>query len=48
MADRLRDAGKNVQLTLYPKLDHYLEDANTRADMLGSGPINRIPMAARM
>jgi dipeptidyl aminopeptidase/acylaminoacyl peptidase len=35
MADRLRDAGKNVQLTLYPKLDHYLEDANTRADMLG-------------
>jgi dipeptidyl aminopeptidase/acylaminoacyl peptidase len=35
MADRLRGAGKNVQLTLYPKLDHYLEDANTRADMLG-------------
>lgn len=34
MADRLRDAGKNVQLTLYPKLDHYLEDSNTRADML--------------
>lgn len=35
MADKLRAAGKSVQLTLYPKLDHYLQDSDVRADMLG-------------
>lgn len=35
MEDKLRSAGKTVQLTLYPKLDHYLEDSEVRADMLG-------------
>lgn len=34
MADRLRDAGKPHELTLYPGLDHYLEDSTVRADML--------------
>jgi dipeptidyl aminopeptidase/acylaminoacyl peptidase len=34
MADKLRDAGKPHELVLYPKLDHYLEDSSTRADML--------------
>lgn len=34
MADRLRDAGKPHELTLYPGLDHYLEDSSVRADML--------------
>lgn len=35
MADKLQGAGKSVQLTVYPKLDHYLEDSDVRADMLG-------------
>ena len=34
MADRLRSAGKKVDLVVYPKLDHYLEDGSVRADML--------------
>jgi dipeptidyl aminopeptidase/acylaminoacyl peptidase len=34
MADRLRDAGKSVQLVLYPKHDHQLDDNETRTDML--------------
>ena len=34
MAARLREAGKNVELVVYPKLDHYLDDSETRADML--------------
>lgn len=34
MADRLRSAGKKVELVVYPKLDHYLEDSKARADML--------------
>jgi dipeptidyl aminopeptidase/acylaminoacyl peptidase len=34
MEDRLRDAGKNVQLVVYPRLDHSLEDSQARADML--------------
>ncbi|MGH6780861.1 MAG: alpha/beta hydrolase family protein, partial [Sphingomonadaceae bacterium] len=35
MADKLRDAGKKHQIVLYPGLDHYLDDAAVRADMLG-------------
>ena len=35
MADKLRSAGKKVDLTIYPKLDHQLDDAAARADMLG-------------
>jgi dipeptidyl aminopeptidase/acylaminoacyl peptidase len=35
MEDRLRAAGKTVQLTIYPKLDHSLPDSAVRADMLG-------------
>jgi dipeptidyl aminopeptidase/acylaminoacyl peptidase len=34
MADRLRSAGKSVELVVYPKLDHQLDDAESRADML--------------
>ncbi len=34
MADALKSAGKKVELTLYPKLDHQLEDSAVRADML--------------
>ena len=34
MADRLRSAGKKVDLVVYLKLDHYLEDSSVRADML--------------
>jgi dipeptidyl aminopeptidase/acylaminoacyl peptidase len=34
MADALKSAGKSVELTLYPKLDHQLEDSKARADML--------------
>lgn len=34
MADRLRDAGKQHELVIYPKLDHYLEDSAARTDML--------------
>jgi dipeptidyl aminopeptidase/acylaminoacyl peptidase len=35
MEDKLKSEGKPVQLTVYPKLDHYLYDAAVRADMLG-------------
>lgn len=35
MEGKLKGAGKPVQLTLYPKLDHGLHDSNARADMLG-------------
>ncbi len=34
MADRLRDAGKQPELVIYKKLDHYLEDGAVRAEML--------------
>ena len=34
MADQLKNAGKSVELTVYPKLDHGLEDSAMRADML--------------
>jgi dipeptidyl aminopeptidase/acylaminoacyl peptidase len=34
MADQLKGAGKAVDLTIYPKLDHGLEDSAARADML--------------
>lgn len=34
MKDKLTDAGKEVELVLYPWLDHYLEDSAARADML--------------
>jgi dienelactone hydrolase len=34
MADRLRSAGKSVELVVYPKLDHQLDDSDARADML--------------
>jgi acetyl esterase/lipase len=34
MLDRLKDAGKRVELIVYPKLDHQLEDSAARADML--------------
>lgn len=34
MADQLQGAGKPVELTVYPKLDHGLEDSTVRADML--------------
>lgn len=34
IADRLRTAGKKVELVIYPKLDHYLEDSQVRADLL--------------
>jgi dipeptidyl aminopeptidase/acylaminoacyl peptidase len=35
MADELKSAGKSVELNIYPKLDHQLEDSAVRADMLG-------------
>jgi dipeptidyl aminopeptidase/acylaminoacyl peptidase len=34
MEDRLRGAGKKVELVVYPKLDHGLQDSQARADML--------------
>jgi dipeptidyl aminopeptidase/acylaminoacyl peptidase len=34
MADHLRDAGKKVELVVYPKHDHQLDDSETRTDML--------------
>lgn len=34
MADRLRSAGKKVELVVYPKLDHQIDDSRARADML--------------
>jgi dipeptidyl aminopeptidase/acylaminoacyl peptidase len=34
MQDRLRSAGKPVDLVVYPKLDHYLDDSAVRTDML--------------
>lgn len=34
MASRLRGAGKNAELVVYPKLDHQLDDSEARADML--------------
>lgn len=34
MADKLRGAGKKVELITYPKRDHYLEDSQVRVDML--------------
>jgi dipeptidyl aminopeptidase/acylaminoacyl peptidase len=34
MADRLKDAGKKVELIVYPNLDHQLADSQARADML--------------
>ena len=34
MADRLRSAGKKVELVEFSKLDHYLEDSEARATML--------------
>jgi acetyl esterase/lipase len=34
MADRLKGAGRSAELIVYPRLDHYLEDATARADML--------------
>ena len=34
MADQLKNAGKAVDLTVYPKLDHGLQDSAARADML--------------
>lgn len=34
MADRLRGAGKRVELVVYPRLDHQLDDSEARADML--------------
>jgi dipeptidyl aminopeptidase/acylaminoacyl peptidase len=34
MADRLKSAGKSVEITVYPKLDHQLEDSAARSDML--------------
>jgi dipeptidyl aminopeptidase/acylaminoacyl peptidase len=34
MNSALKKAGKNVQYTRYPDLDHQLDDSNARADML--------------
>jgi len=34
MEDRLKDAGRKVELVVYPTLDHQLEDGEARADML--------------
>jgi dipeptidyl aminopeptidase/acylaminoacyl peptidase len=34
MADRLKDAGKKVELVVYPKLDHQIDDSAARSDML--------------
>lgn len=36
MADALKSAGKSVDLTIYPKLDHQLEDSAVRAEMLAT------------
>lgn len=34
MEDRLKSAGKSVELVTYERLDHYLEDSQARIDML--------------
>lgn len=34
MEDQLKAAGKSVEITVYPKLDHQLEDSAARADLL--------------
>ncbi len=34
MADRLKSAGKKVELIVYPDIDHYLTDGQVRTDML--------------
>ena len=34
MASKLRGAGKSVELVVYPKHDHQLDNSDTRADML--------------
>jgi len=34
MEDKLRGAGKRVELVVYPKRDHYLSDSQVRAEML--------------
>ena len=34
MQDKLKGAGKKVELIVYPDLDHHLEDSAARADML--------------
>jgi dipeptidyl aminopeptidase/acylaminoacyl peptidase len=34
MEGRLKGAGKSVELVVYPKLDHQLDDSDARADML--------------
>jgi dipeptidyl aminopeptidase/acylaminoacyl peptidase len=34
MEGRLKGAGKTVELVVYPKLDHQLDDSDARADML--------------
>lgn len=34
MAERLKAAGKSVELVVYPKHDHQLDNSETRADML--------------
>ena len=34
MESRLRSAGKKVDLVIYPKRDHYLDDSQVRIDML--------------
>ena len=34
MNSALKKAGRNVQYTRYPDLDHALDDSNARADML--------------
>ena len=34
MKDKLEDAGKRVELVVYPELDHYLDDGAARTDML--------------
>lgn len=34
MNNRLKDAGKQSDLVIYDRLDHYIEDSDARADML--------------
>ncbi|MGH6706053.1 MAG: alpha/beta hydrolase family protein, partial [Sphingomicrobium sp.] len=34
MVERLRSAGKKVELVTYEKRDHYLDDSQVRIDML--------------
>lgn len=34
MRERLAEAGKRVELVVFPGLDHYLDDSSVRADML--------------